>query len=226
MRGQLQTLRALGQLLPSASGAALMRVHAEVAASVAVASNLVRQAHGVVAGAGHVAHHLAELAAARDDARRTTDAFLRDFYENRIFEPYLRFESPEDERAYREREALRRQAIEDAKAQNTPEGELMALSVAREQLEDAGANGAKNSPDYQRTWEQLDKSYTGLAVALENSAQATTKALVKTPSHPSATIDADVFAALQSSGVILADQSLDGHGLSADASIAAALGRV
>jgi len=226
LRGQLQILHALSQFLPSASGTALAQVRAEVATSVAATGSLTQQAQGAVAAAdaARVTDYMAELAHASDDARRSTDDFLRDFYEERIFEPYLRFDTAEDERAYREREAQRKKAIEEAKAQNTPQGELRANELAQAQLEDAGDHGADRSPDYQPMLDRLERSHANLNAAIsppqakeEHSSVAAF--LPKQPDHVQA------GTGLRNAGVIVADQTQTGHGVTVDASIAALIGR-
>ncbi|MDI7774677.1 hypothetical protein [Asticcacaulis sp. EMRT-3] len=232
LRGQLQILHSLSQFLPSAPASALRQIQAEVATSVTAASNLTQQAQSVVATAeaGHVIAHMAELATARDEARRTTDDFLHDFYEKHLFDAYLTFKSPEDERAYHEREAQRKQAIEDAKAENTPQGDLKAIELAQAQLKDAGVHGADRSPLFKDTNAQLESRRLALQGAIEHteheqSVQQTpaTASLQNTP--PDSPVDPQILAALKNSGVTLADQKQDGHGVTVDASILAALGR-
>ena len=221
LQSQLQVLHGLSQFLSTAHGASLYQIRAEVATSVAASRSISQQAQGVVtaAQAGEAADRMTELATARDDARRTTGDFLRDFYERRVFDPYLHFSSEADEHAYREREAERKQAIEDAKAENTPQGELKANGIALDQLNDAGEHGAKNSPDFQRRHDQLSASYKALSGMLKDD-----NGKAAEPSLP-APVDPSVLAALKSARVMLADQTQEGHGLSANASSETVLGR-
>ncbi|MFT4075638.1 MAG: hypothetical protein QM647_08890 [Asticcacaulis sp.] len=226
MRGQLQILSSLSRFLPSVPLSALRQVQAEVATSVAAAGNLANQSQSLVtmAGVNGTADRMAELATASAAARQTTQDFMHDFYEKRIFDPYLHFASPEDEKEYREREAARQRAIEKAQAENTTEGNLVATKLAEEQLKDAGAHGADRSPQYRPSLDRLHQSATNLSASLSdeqnrNVDAAMSAALPKKADH------SEAAANLKNAGVVVADQSQTGHGVTIDASLAAALGR-
>lgn len=227
LHSQLQVLTALGNFLPSASGATLAQVRAEVATSVAAANSLGQQAQTIVAlaDASQAADHMMALAIARDDARHTAEDFLHDFYEKRIFDPYLHFDTLDDERAYREREALRRQAIEEAMAKHTPNGDLQALQLEKDQLRDAGKHGATASPQFQTYADELDGKYDALSRAMPTAATKTPDEARAQSVQPETTspvkIDPGILAALKNSGSHVADQNQDGHGLTVAASSSA-----
>lgn len=227
LHGQLQVLRGLSQFLPSAPLSALRQVQAEVAVSVAAAGNLTQQAQGLatLAGGGGTAERIAELATASAQARRVTQDFVHDFYEKRIFDRYLRFDSAEDEKEYREREAARQKAIEKAQAENTPEGNLRAGELAEAQLKDAGAHGADLSPEYQPKLDQLRQGNASLKAVISSPQQQQADAAVLAAASTNRADHAKAAAALKNAGVIVADQSQTGHGVTIDASLAAAIGR-
>jgi len=101
---QLGALLAMKRRLDQAGPAALVAMRAEIAVVVAAATGIAQQAQAALgSGSGHEA--VADLAGASDAARREVGSFIHDFYERKIFDPYLRFASVEDEEAYREREA-------------------------------------------------------------------------------------------------------------------------
>lgn len=151
-QNQLSRLGGLSHRIEQASGVNLAAIRAEVTASIGAAQAVAQQAR-TAAATGTAAE--AALHQASAEARRVTGDFVRDFYERKIFDPYLRFGSPEEEQAYREREAAREKAIEEARGRGTPEGESRAIKLAIAQLEDAGAHGATESPEYASMLGQL-----------------------------------------------------------------------
>jgi hypothetical protein len=149
---------------------------------------------------------------------------VHDFYDKHMFDAYLHFKSPEDEKAYREREAERKQAIEKSQTENTPAGDLRAGELAEAQLKDAGEHGADRSPEYQPMLDRLRKSNTNLKASISSAQNQEADAAILDVA-PKQAVHAEAAASLKSAGVVVADQSQTGHGVTIDSSIAAALGR-
>ena len=154
------------QLVGGAKGVAALR--AEIASAVAATHAYALSVGGVTGTAqGSPAEQVAQaLRAASDTAHQTVADFSRDFYERKIFDPYLKFTSTEDEEAYRRREQERQRAIEKAQAENTPAGTLRANTLAIDQLHDAGAHGADRSPEYEPRMDKLLASRDALKNAI------------------------------------------------------------
>lgn len=205
---QLQRLALLGRKLDHASPEALRAMQAEVLAVIANAQQTAQQVCTATANArtAEVALHSAQA-----QARRVTDDFLHDFYERKIFDPYLTFSSPEEERAYREREEARQRAIEAARALGTPEGELRAADLAIDQMHDAGRHGADASPEFDDHLRGLQSARNSLAAQI--GGRETSQTLPDQQSRTAPAIPADVLAALSKSGVSTPDQAEEGHGL-------------
>jgi len=158
------------------------------------------------------------LEQASQASRATTAAFMHDYYERKMFEPYLRFASLNDEEEYRRREDERRRAIEKALAEHTPEGNLRANQLAIEQLKDAGAHGADKSPQYQPTLKSLTGAGNALAsqiAAAKGEGQSSDVAAEPTDkANPSSQVPEDVIARLRAAKASAADDLAKGHGLS------------
>lgn len=208
-QGQMSRLAGLQHRIEHAHGGGLTVIRAEVMASVAASQTLAQQVRSTVAiaQAAEVALHAASAA-----ARREVASFAHDFYERKIFDPYLRFASPEEEAAYRQREEAYQRAITAASAEGTPEGNLRATRLAIAQLEDAGAHGADASPDYAPTLAGLRTAERGLAGELARSspAQRTVEAGEPPASNvngitASTTIDAELLAQLRGTGMVVAE---------------------
>lgn len=186
-----------------------------ISASVASASGLVQQgrAHATLAREAE----MAALHAASTEARQVAQGFLHDFYEKRIFDPYLTFDGAEDERAYREREAARQKAIQAALEENTPEGQLRALDIIKQQMDDAKAHGADQSPDFKSQYDKIEAAQRGLAASLPKPASGlpsqSAEPTMPSPIAEQVEIDPAALAALQQAGVLYADQTQQGHGV-------------
>lgn len=211
---QLQGLSQLQNRIARTDGAGLASIRAEVTAFIAAAQVIANQAMALAATTqtAEAALHLASEA-----ARREVTSFVQDFYEKKIFDPYLRFASAEDEAAYREREEERKREIKEALALGTPEGTLKANLLSREQMLDAGAHGADKSPDYAPMLAQRDASIERLAGAMDRAAaQAPNEvdaALGDTPAPtPSASDPVALAVRLLASGVAVGEGD-GGHGL-------------
>lgn len=217
-QNQLSRLGGLSHRIEHASGVNLAAIRAEVTASIGAAQAVAQQAR-TVAASGTAAE--AALHEASAETRRVTGDFVRDFYERKIFDPYLRFGSPEEEQAYRERESAREKAIEEARARGTPEGELQATRLAIAQLEDAGTHGADASPDYQPTIGGLRTAERNLASSIERNApsveaqkaQSIADARSMDEIQASAAIDPALLAQIRGTGMVIADDSADHRAL-------------
>lgn len=153
---------------------------------------------------------------ASNAARQSVADFERDFYGRRIFDPYLRFASAEDEDAYRRREEERQRAIDKALAEASPEGNLRANGLAIEQLRDAGAHGADRSPEFNRWRTELLGREHRLKQAIDGTqltAVTAARADARDSQAPDAKVSPDLLAAFRQSGTAVADQTGAGHGL-------------
>jgi hypothetical protein len=163
----------------------------------------------------------ANLYAASQGARAEVNHFMDDYYKRRAFEPYLHFASEKDEEEYRRREEERRLQIEKAQKENTPESNLKATNLAIEQMQDAGAHGADRSPQFKSDLDSLKAQKTRLEAALHEkpAVQETTTAKTdKTQDQASPAVSNDAIASLKAAGVVIADQSAEGSGVTAKAS--------
>lgn len=162
------------------------------------------------------------LYAASEEAHRTTENFMRDYYENREFDPYLRFSSKQDEDDYRKRETERQKAIEDALAKHTPEGNLEANRLAIEQLKDAGVHGADRSAQFKPELDALESSRKALAAQTQKTAEPTKSAATETEQlspqkSQKPALPADLLATIRATEMKVADQNASGHGVAAAA---------
>lgn len=212
-QGQMSRLSGLQHRIERAHGGGLAAIRAEVMASVAATQTMAQQARSTVtnAQAAEVALHAASAA-----ARREVTSFAADFYERKIFDPYLRFDSPEDEAAYRQRAEQRQREIEKAMAEGTPAGTLRAAELSIAQLKDAGVHGADQSPEFEARLNGLTNTRNALAARLPTSPQSDIASAP--PRHdPTAdvAISSDILASLRNAGVVMPDQTVGGHGVSA-----------
>lgn len=152
-KAQLAQLTALSRSVSTASPAALAAIRTEVTANLAAASNLAHQMRTETA-TGQSAH-AAQIAAINASTRNTVETLGNDLYERRIFDPYLKFDSPQHEADYRKREAETQRYATEQLAKNTPEGNLNAGGAVAGQMLDAEAHGAGESPDFAPRWNQL-----------------------------------------------------------------------
>jgi hypothetical protein len=206
---KLQRLNALrDQLVGGAKGVPLTALRASVASAIAdtraYASGIGAAASAMQSAATAQAVALAQSSEA---AHAVTGSFMDDYYRRRIFDPYLKFTSTEDEEAYRRREAERQRLIENARAENTPQSNLRAVQLSIEQLKDAGVHGADRSPDYKPMLDQLDTRSRALQQQLDKQ---TNKESAAVGSANTATAP-DPYAALRAAGVSLADNNDPSH---------------
>jgi hypothetical protein len=142
-QSQRQLLVALEQRLTSGAVASPALIRNQIAGAIAATANLGDQARQLNSQRASL-----DLASAQERTRATAMEIGRDIYQHRIFDPYLRFTSVEDEEAYRRREEDNRRAVERALAENTPEGDLRATRILERQLQDAASHGADASPQF------------------------------------------------------------------------------
>lgn len=157
LTNQIQVLQQLQRTVGSANLGSLLALRGEVAATASNAQNLAYQAISSAAGAAAQTN----LSPA-ERARTNIEALLRDLFEKRVLDPYLQFNSPEEEEAYRKRERERKEEIDRAMALGTPEGWRRATELAQEQLCDAGAHGADRSPHFPGMVQRLDAAIADL----------------------------------------------------------------
>lgn len=208
LTSQNSALQQLQHTVGSASLGSLLALRSEVAATASSATNLANQA---ISSAASAAAAQANLSPA-ERARANIEALNRDLFENRILDPYLRFNSAEDEEAYRKREREREAEIKRALALGTPEGDRRAADLTHDQLLDAGAHGADRAPDF---GDMLNQS----AAAKDTFANATPadQAVELHPKSPSSDV-ADIAATLRAAGLSrdIPAGGESGHGLSFD----------
>lgn len=223
---QAHALARLQHRIGRADPSTLAAIRAEVVASVAASVALTQTARTTAANAqtAEVALH-----AAQAEARKVVNDFTHDFYERKIFDPYLKFASAEDERAYREREEKNRREIKKARAEGTPEGDLRALNLTREQLRDAGAHGASASPDYARLEQQTAAAEQNLAAQIAaRQGHATQPEPAIDPLDaiaPSKNIPPSIIANLRAAGVSIPPPETQGHGVTTTAAAETNRGR-
>ena len=215
---QLAAILAAKQKLATAGPGAAGRLSAEISGIIASAVSAARTIQTAAASNGGAT----TLAAASQAAREAVSDFQDAYFKQRKFDPYLTFASEEDERTYRKREEERQRQIEQARAQGTLEGDKRAADLALDQLRDAGAQGADRSPDFAPLYDKLTSASGALAAQLEASkvkqaqgAQITDDPLDAQAAAP-VTVPMDLLAKFKSAGVVVADQSATGHGVSAD----------
>jgi len=206
------------QLVGGAKGVEALR--ADISAAIAATHAYTSEARGAATESQGAANTQAALRQASVAARTATAGFAGDYYEKRIFDPYLQFASAEDEEEYRRREEQRHLAIEKALAENTPEGNLRANRLAIDQLKDAGAHGAEASPAYQRNLSSLTGSEAKLSALVERQPAQTPSPTAKPVDILSAMDEVkpdqasaeSAIAGLRNAGVVVSEGN--GHGVS------------
>lgn len=167
---QLSFLSNLQQNIATATPATMASMHAEIAASMNAVAGIAQQAR---IAANDVALGSAQLAATTAATRQTVTDLSSDLYERRIFDPYLKFASPEDEAEYRKREAENQRYIREQLEKKTPEGTLNAAGGAADQMLDANAHGAGDSPDFALRWQRLRKDLDNQRSAVKAEGKST-----------------------------------------------------
>lgn len=116
---------------------------------------------------------LETVAAASAATGDTTRALAHDIFSQRMFAPYMRFTSAEEEDAFRDREAKARAYIEAQLGRGTPEGNLNAGAGMAGYMLDAHAHGAGNSPDFLPRWNSLVDKLQHQRAAMRAAGQST-----------------------------------------------------
>lgn len=214
---QLLGLSRLQQRIAHSDAIGLSAMRGEVAAFIAASQALAQQAKSAETSLVEPAQ--AALYAASMASRSSVTGFIHDYYDQRIFDRYLRFSSTEDEAEYRRREEERKHDIEKAMAEHTPQGDLRANELATDQLKDAGEHGADRSPQYQPMLDGLEKGRQKLEGQLAAAAKSSGQTASPTNAAPAPQQDAplppEVVARLRQAQVTVADQTQDGHGVTA-----------
>jgi hypothetical protein len=202
-QGTAKVLRLSGlreQLAGGAKDATALR--ADIASAIADIRAYASEVRGAASATQNAPPQQAALYQASEAARGSVNDFMRDYYDEHVFDRYLRFASVQDEEEYRRREDERHRAIEKALGKRTPEGNLRANELAIEQLKDAGTHGADRSPEYKSMLDNLETHKQELerriaqqpAISGEDRSQKTS------------TIS-EAASALQAAGVSLANAS-------------------
>jgi hypothetical protein len=218
---QLALILSLKGQLAAAGPKQLAAISSQIATAISAAASTANQAQqaaaaGISSGGG-------SMASASQAARETVNEFEDAYFKQHKFDAYLQFKSAEDERAFHEREAQRQAEIERARAQHTPEGDKRALDLSLAQLDDAGAHGADKSPDFEPMRKKMQDANTALAAQIDQTKGKARSTAQATPDpldslEPSASVSPDLLAKFKATGVVVADQTGTGHGITTDAS--------
>jgi len=133
---------------------------------------------------------------ALSEVRTSLLAVHRDLFEKKIFDPYLKFTSADDEQEYRRREKERKDEIEALQKTGTPASLRRAAQLMGDQINDAGEHGATASPDFTRM-------QSAIATDLKTLDNITLPSAQKPEKSPPSSIVAndDIGAALAAAGV-------------------------
>lgn len=217
-QSQRHLLATLEQSLSSGSVTSAVLIRSQIAGAIAATASLGDQARQSSSQRAST-----DLATAQARTRAAVLEIGRDIYQRRIFDPYLRFASAEEEEAYRHREEENRRAIVKALAENTPEGDLRAARIIDRQLQDAGTHGADASPQFRSLVDRNSENMSRLEAALggrpaQRDERAAPQQATSEPPAPATNEQlASVLATFRAVGIdggIPAHHS--GHGLSAD----------
>lgn len=211
-RAKLAEIVALKQGVAVASPASLATLSGQIAAVADAAKSSAQEALTQANGGSAQMNQLTTAQATARAAVGVVMAGMKDF------DPYLKFASPGDEAEYREREKQRQEQIAREQAKQTPEGDLNAITIAKDQMADAGVHGAARSPEFASRNQALDDAGATLAASMDRDAPKRA-ATSQTPSQHDADL-ADAMAALTAAGVKgpPADKPEVTHGLQADGS--------
>lgn len=204
---QLELLNALQRQIGSANPTALAAMRSGIIATVSAAQAV---AHQTRTGADD--SKIANLTDVTNNTRKTLRNLADELFEQKKLDPYLQFQSADDEAEYRKREAERKAYIDRELAKGTPEGALNANLAFKAQLKDAGAHGAEASPDYAAMLAKAEEAERGLRSAMPN---APTPSVEQPKSGTKATELDDIMAAFRDAGVskIVIEDKPPAHGL-------------
>jgi len=214
VRSSLEALGDLQRQVGTTNPARLELLRSEIAAGATNARAIAQQTRA--SSQTESAEHA--LASVDARTRATVQRLAFDLFERRALDPYLQFASAEEEAEYRRREAERKAYIERELARGTPEGNLNAATATVAQIDDAGANGADRSPDY-------DKMRADAISALDQQLAAMRRVGVESPAveavdperaeSPKSDLD-EIAAIFNAAGVLPPPHEAEpasGHGL-------------
>jgi hypothetical protein len=202
LRSQISMIAGMRQQVGTASGSSLGALRAEVAniaeSATAAARDARLSAMSDISPASNIA-----------TARQTISNLSHDYYDRKVLDPYLKFQSEEDEKAYRKHEQENKEAIQRELAKGTPEGDHNAALIFDRQLKDAGAHGADASPDFADMRRRNEQAVRGTGANLQQPQAKATQPNIAPPPLPDSEL-ADIRAALKSAGVTtLAENTSD-----------------
>jgi hypothetical protein len=193
LRSQIGLLAGLQQQVGTATGGALSALRAEVANLADSATAAARDAR--TSAADSLAANSPAAA-----ARQTILDLSHDYYDRKVLDPYLKFQSEEDEKAYRKRELENQEAIRRELAKGTPEGDHNAALIFNRQLNDARDHGADASPDFADIMRRSQEAVRDTGANIEQPKVKATQPNITPPPVPDSEL-ADVSAILKSAGV-------------------------
>jgi len=189
---QLQALAQLQRAVGVADLKTLVSLRSEIGAAIVASQAAAQQ------GSSEADNAAANSPAAA--ARQTITNLTHDYYDRKVLDPYLKFQSEEDEAAYRKREQENQEAIKRELAKGTLQGDHNAALLFERQLNDAGAHGADASPDFAEMKRQNQQAIRDTGANLEQPQTKTAQPNIVPPPVPDSEL-ADVRAALKSAGV-------------------------
>jgi hypothetical protein len=166
LRSQISQIAGLRQQVGMSQGAALSALRAEVATVADSATAAAQDARTSAAADSSSTSTIGTLARTARDQTNSVMAGMKDFDRD------LKFSTPEDKAAYREREAERQSYIAAQQAKHTPEGDLNASGAAVGQMADAKAHGA-SGPEFDKRWDALVATTERLREAVQQSGGST-----------------------------------------------------
>lgn len=210
---QLQLLSALQRQIGTASLATLSGMRAEIGGAVSAAQTIAQQSR-TAAGADDKMINLREVTGTtREAIAKVAD----EVFGKKKLDPYLQFNSPDDEAEYRKREAERQAYIERELAKGTPEGALNASNATLAQLQDARDYGADRSPDFARLLADTTNARDAQFAAMRQDTLGHTGAKAAAPEPEASASDLDAIAATFKAAGVLSEPTgaakLAGHGL-------------
>lgn len=156
----MQALTQLQRSIGSASPSSLAAMRGDIAAALAQTQAVITQGRSAATGMDADDMAVANLAS---HAQAQASSFMREL---RQYDDLLRFDSAEQERAYREREQEYRKQFDAGTARNTPEGTLAASGAAYAQAVDLAAHGGSADPALMRRVSELAASTAALRAGL------------------------------------------------------------
>lgn len=193
-RNQLHAITDMQRMVGAASPSALAQMRAEIVATALAAQTIAQQSQA----AANATDRQADLAGVTATTRQTIQNVAHELFEQKKLDPYLQFQSAEDEAEYRKREAERQAYIRAELAKGTPQGALNAAAATRDQLEDARDHGADRSPDFAPMLAATEDAERALRTAMPNEPARSPSGAV--PTAATDELD-DILAVFRDAGV-------------------------